>query len=211
MYQRYAERGELLDDAILVHACRLKATDPSRYLARADGRRKGDVFDARSFMNGHVEVLRLADLHEEEDDDGEGHRLEKKDRPVTIGFAEMRCNNPVRKILSAVDLTAWLAELPAVDRHMLELRAAGYTLEEIGDKVGVPLTAVFYNCRRLGLALAERAGIPIDPRTHKPHNPEKQPGSTRRVRAAAGVSATRRGAPRKASHTRRSEAVPCAA
>jgi hypothetical protein len=212
MYQRYAERGELLDDAILVHACRLKATDPSRYLARADGRRKGDIFDPRNFMDGRVEVLRLADLHEEEEDEGEGHQLGRRDKPTSIGFAEARCSNPVRKLNSAVDLTAWLKELPAEDRRMLELRAAGYTLEETADELGVSLTSVFHNCRRLGVALAEHAGIPIELRKHKTDKGDASPTSTRRTRASvAETPATTRGGPRKTSRTRRPEAVPCAA
>lgn len=37
MYERYAERGELLEDAILVHSCGLRATDPSRHYVPCDG------------------------------------------------------------------------------------------------------------------------------------------------------------------------------
>jgi DNA-directed RNA polymerase specialized sigma24 family protein len=206
MYQRYAERGELLDDRILVHACRLKATDPSRYLASADGRRKGDVFDPRSFMNGCVEVLRLADLHEDEEDEGEGHQLARRDKPTSIGFAEVRCTNPVRRILSAIDLTAWLAELAPADRRILELRAAGYTLEEAADELGVSLTSVFHACRRLGLALAERAGIQVEPRQHKPRRAEKHHVSTQRARAATADTPATRGGPRRAPGTGSEEA-----
>ena len=158
-----------------------------------------------------MEVLRLDDLHEEQDE-GEGHRLDKRDKPMSFGFAEARCSNPTRNLNSAVDIVAWLAELPAEDRHMLELRAAGFTLEETADEVGVPLTAVFANCRRLGLALAERAGIPIEPRKHKDRRAEEQPTSTRRPRSStADTSAKKMGGLRKASGTRRSEAARCAA
>jgi len=113
LYAEQAERGEILDDALLVHACKLRAIDLSRYVAQCDGgQRKRDVFDLRNYLAGRVEVLRLDGLYEEEDDDGEKHRLEnKQEKPVSIGFAEVRCNNPLRKIHSAIDLTAWLAQL----------------------------------------------------------------------------------------------------
>src|SRR5262245_54219252 len=78
MYERYALRGELLDDAILVHACGQRATDASRHYVPCDGyQRKRDALDPRNYMEGTVEVLRLADLHEDEDE-GEGHRLDEQ-------------------------------------------------------------------------------------------------------------------------------------
>src|SRR5277367_4593725 len=65
MYERYAQRGELLDDAILVHSCRLRATDPGRHYVPCDGhQRKGDVLDPRNFLDGTLEVLRLGDFRE---------------------------------------------------------------------------------------------------------------------------------------------------
>jgi len=108
-------------------------------------------------------------------------------------------------------ITAWLGELAPQDRRMLELRAAGYTLEETADELGVSLTSVFHNCRRLGIALAEHAGIHIELRPHKLRHAEEQPASTRRALSVATASATRTGGLRKASHTRRSSVAPCAA
>jgi hypothetical protein len=207
MYERYALRGELLDDAILVHSCTLRATDASRYYVPCEGyQRKRDALDPRNYMAGTVEVLRLADLHEEEDD--EAHQVDRRDKPISVGFAELRCTNPVRKILSAIDLTAWLAGLAPEDRQTLELRGAGYTLEETADKLGVSLSVVFARCRRLGEELAERAGIPIEPRQHKPRRAEERV-STQPARA--GTPAMTRGEPRKSSPRRRPAAVPCAA
>jgi hypothetical protein len=210
MYERCALRGELLDDAILVHACGQRAADASRYYVPCEGyQRKRDALDPRNYMEGTVEVLRLADLHEEEEDGDQGHRLNQRDRPISIGFAEVRCNNPVRKILSAIDLTAWLGQLAPEDRRMLELRAAGYTLEETADRLGVSLSVVFARCRRLGEELAERAGIPIEPRAPKSlgtEAPTSTPGSSARNRPAV-----RRGRPRKTPSTWPSEAMPSAA
>lgn len=78
------------------------------------------------------------------------------------------CHHPVRQILCTIDLTAWLAKLAPEDWRMLELRAAGLTLEETADELGVSLTMVFHAYRRLGFALAKRAGFPVEPRAHKP-------------------------------------------
>jgi hypothetical protein len=127
MYERYAERGEILDDAILVHSCGLRATDSSRYYVPCDGyQRKRDALDPRNFMAGHVEVLRFGDF----DADDELRGPDEDEAPVGFGLAEATSANPTRRIISAINLAAWLAELPAEDRHMIELRAAGYGLEE---------------------------------------------------------------------------------
>lgn len=210
MYERHAKCGELLDDAILVHSCGQRATDASRYYVHCDGyQRKRNVLDPRNYMEGTVEMLRLDRLHEDEEDDGEGHQTGRRDKPASIGFAELRCPSPLRKIHSARDLTAWLVELAAEDRRMLELRAAGYTLEETAAKLGMSLTAVFHACRRLGLALAERAGMPVEPRKHKGRSDETRSATTRRARRASDTPATTTSGPRKMSP--RPEAARCAA
>ncbi len=202
LYADHAARGEILDDALLVHACRLRAIDLSRYVAQCDsGQRKRDVFHLRNYNAGQVEVIRLAHVHEEENED-EGHRLDKRTKPISVGFAELRCTNPTRKIHSAIDLNAWLAELPAEDQHMLELRAAGYGLEEIAREFGVSTSNIFIRCRNLGLALAERAGISVKPRTKtrkliKSTRGQKAPASgvrpvrKARVRSESGSSTSR--------------------
>ena len=59
-YRRHAEQGEILDDALLVYAARLRAEDLSRQIVPAGGKaRKGSVMDLRNFIEGKVEVLRL--------------------------------------------------------------------------------------------------------------------------------------------------------
>jgi hypothetical protein len=42
---------------------------------------------------------------------------------------------------------------------MLELRASGFTLEETGEKMGLSTSAVFARSKKLGLELAEHAGV----------------------------------------------------
>jgi hypothetical protein len=157
MYERYAERGELLDDAILVHSCGLRATDASRHYVPCDGyQRKRDALDPRNFMEGHVEVLRFGDFDAEDerrcpDEDG---------APVGFGLAEATSSNPTLRILSAVNLTAWLAELLPEDRRMLELRATGFDLAEIAAQFGTSKFSVCRRIKELGEELAMHAGMP---------------------------------------------------
>jgi len=53
MFKRYGtEKGVVLDDAILVHSCRLRATDPARRFGGANGAtcRNQDVLDPRVYQ-----------------------------------------------------------------------------------------------------------------------------------------------------------------
>ncbi|WP_437301146.1 hypothetical protein [Sorangium sp. So ce426] len=157
MYERYAERGELLDDAILVHSCGPRATDASRYYVPCNGyQRKCDVFDPRNFMEGRIEVLRFGDF----DDEDEHRGPDEDEAPVGFGLAEATSSNPTRRILSAINLTAWLADLPADDRRMLELRAAGFDLEEISGEIGSSMFAICRRIEELGENLARHACLP---------------------------------------------------
>ena len=106
-YKRCAERGQILDDAILVYACGLRASDPSRYFVPTDGHRAGDVYDPRSYMQGHVEVLRFSDCL---DHDDIGHP-DEREKGNDVGLAVATASNPTRKIVSAIDLNRWLAKL----------------------------------------------------------------------------------------------------
>ena len=175
MYERYAERGELLDDAILVHSCGLRATDASRHYVPCEGyQRKRDALDPRNFMEGHVEVLHFGDFA----DGDEPRGPDEDDAPLGVGLADATSSNPTRRILSAIDLAAWLDELPPEDRRMLELRAAGHGLEEIAGKMKVSTSCVFANCKRLGLALAEYAGMSIGPKKRKARAPSHPQAAT---------------------------------
>jgi len=159
MYERYAERGEILDDALLVHACRLRAIDLSRHYVPSEGyQRKRDVLDPRNYHSGRVEVLRFCDVAAE----SESCWSSEEGDPFAIGFAEKTSLNPHGRIVSAINLLDWLEELPAEDRRMLELRASGYTLEESAAMMGLSTSTIFAKSKRLGLALAERAGARVE-------------------------------------------------
>jgi DNA-directed RNA polymerase specialized sigma24 family protein len=209
LYADHAERGEILDDALLVHACKLRAIDLNRYVAQCDGgQRRRDVFDLRNYIAGRVEVLRFGDFDAEDEIRGP----DDDEAPSGFGLAEATSANPTRRILSAINLSAWLTELSAEDRRMLELRAAGFGLEEIAEKMGVSTSCVFANCRRLGHALAEHAGICVKPKARtssrlKVKDTGRRQGpisETRPVRKARVPSASR-------SSTSRSRAVAVAA
>ncbi|WP_438040144.1 hypothetical protein [Sorangium sp. So ce128] len=167
MYERYAERDELLDDAILIHSCGLRATDASRYYVPCDWyQRKRDVFDLRNFMHGRVEVLRFGDFAAEDE-----HRGPDEDEaPVGFSLAEATSNNPTQRILSAINLIAWLAELPADDRRMLELRAAGFDLGEIANELGSSTFAICRRIKELGEDLARHTDL-----TGAVHRPQLKP------------------------------------
>ena len=91
------------------------------------GQKLRDAMDPRNFHRGHVEMLHIDGLFDEDTDElpGEG------DRDIQGGYAEAMCPNPTRKIQSAIDLADWMAELDIQDQEFLELRASGRTLEEI--------------------------------------------------------------------------------
>ena len=155
MYQRYAlEKGVVLDDAILVHACRQRAVDLSRQLVRDGKRRINDAMNERAYHTGRVEVLRL-DAWTEDDSEDEDH-------PNQIGLAEELCQSPEHKMNSALDLEEWLGELSGRDYSIMQARMAGYSLPRIASDLGVSTSTVFKKAKTLGLELADRAGVHVD-------------------------------------------------
>lgn len=143
MFATYARRGTVLPDPILVHSCRQRAHDLGRYLVRAgDARRARDVFDPRNFLEGRVEVLHID--HADHDDD-----------PL-LGLAAELALNPTRRIVSAIDLCAWLDDLDGDDVDVLAMRMAGFTLDEIGEALDCSTSGAFARCRRLGGDLMKR-------------------------------------------------------
>jgi DNA-directed RNA polymerase specialized sigma24 family protein len=150
-YVSRAARGEVMNDAVLVMACHMRAIDMGRRLAGAYGAQpKRDVLDERNYKDGTVEVLRLDGLLEDEDDEG-----------AALGIADADVRNPVRRLVSALDLERWLSSLASEDRLLLALRQAGHTLEEIAEVTGRGITTVCHRLRELGQELAERAGIEL--------------------------------------------------
>lgn len=130
-YQRAARRGVVLEDAVLVHACRLRAVDLGRHLVKG-GQRRRDVLDRRNRRDGRVQIVPL-------DDD-----------------AEWLQHDPAPALLGAIDAKAWAARLRASDRTMLAARLAGCSLREVARAARVSTTFAFTRLRMLGVELARR-------------------------------------------------------
>ena len=160
MDQRYAARGKLLEPALLVHACRLRAIDHSRRFVKSDAQPARDVLHPSNFTSGKVQVHRLDGLIDPET----GGFNAEGDRALELGLADELTANPSRKISSAIDLVDWLETLTAVDREMLAHRLAGFTLSEIAEEQGRSITAVFTRLHELGHRLADRMGVPVPSR-----------------------------------------------
>jgi hypothetical protein len=151
LYAKSVAEGHPLHDAILVHACHMRAIDLSRRVAGAGGGHpKRDVFDPRNYSDGKLELLSL---------DAEYEDLEGQ---ATIGYAEPCVPSPARRFASAMDLESWLSSLASDDRLLLALRQAGHTLNEIAGVLGSSITTVRKRLLALGHALAERAEVEIN-------------------------------------------------
>ena len=138
-WRLYREQVGNINTALLVHHARLRAVDCTRQIA--GGYCATDVLDPGNVATGAVELLHLG---------GQG-----------VGLARELSSNPARNIVSAISLHGWLAGLHDRDRKLLELRATGHTLEEIAEVCGGTFGTVCKRLERLGLELAERAGITI--------------------------------------------------
>jgi hypothetical protein len=148
--RRYALQGRILDDALLVHFARLRAEDLGRQIVPRDGvARKTCVMDVRNYIDGKVEVLRLDRIFH---DRGETDMF---------GLAEAMANNPVRRIVSAIDLESWLAELPEDDRALLSMRMSGHGWVAIGTALPCISGSSAWSRRNLGRELAERAHVDV--------------------------------------------------
>lgn len=158
MFQRYALRGVVLPDAILAHHCRLRATDLGRAFVRG-GQRKRDVFDPRNYHEGRLELLRVDSLPTP-DGDCRG----EEDAALVVGLVDGLAQDPTPVLIGAIDLGRWVRALPARDRVLLSMRAAGHTLAEIGEAQGSSTSKVFARLRRLGTELAARSGVTIPAR-----------------------------------------------
>jgi DNA-directed RNA polymerase specialized sigma24 family protein len=146
LYREQADRGRELEPALLVHACRMRAQDLSRSLANDRSQKLRDAYDPRNQMAGRVALVD-ADAH------GDGHGN-------AFGMAESACINPTSRLDSAIDLSDWLDTLSSGDRSLMELRAEGFTWQEAGAVMGMPLKTVYDRGHKLGMDLARRAGVP---------------------------------------------------
>jgi hypothetical protein len=157
MAARYAERGQVLNDAILVHSCRLRAVDLGRGFVRDDAQPARDVLHPLNYAKGRVAVLRLDGLV---DDDGD-FVAQGDVEALVPGLATALQVNPQRDIISAVDLEAWVASLAPADRELLAMRQMGATLADIAEHLDVSISKVFSRTKTLGLLLADRTGLPV--------------------------------------------------
>lgn len=112
MFMRYAAKGKVLDDALLVRKCKWTATDLSRrFVPAGDTQPYKDALDPRAYRDGRVTVHRLDGI----DDEHEG------DRALEIGLAEAMAASPERKLHSAHDLQQWVGDLSFRDQAIMEL------------------------------------------------------------------------------------------
>jgi DNA-directed RNA polymerase specialized sigma24 family protein len=169
MYDRYARRGTILADAILVHSCRQRAVDPSRNFVKADRTQpKRDAYDPRNYLAGHVELHHLDGCPIEGADDVQG----EGDRSLHLALFVEFSRDPTEAILSAIDATSWLDGLNEADRELALRRVAGFTLGEVADDMCRSVSSVFSRTRELGVELAERAGIDLK-RRRKARRPRR--------------------------------------
>lgn len=138
-YRRRAEEGRVLDDALLVHIAKLKATDLGRSIVPAQGHPRRDAMDPRNFHCGRVELCVFDEL----------------------GHAVLGSMNPEPKLQGAIDLESWLTGLTEKDQAIVTAKAEGWTLKEIAASVGMSFSGVRGRLQRLGQELAAWAGLPV--------------------------------------------------
>ena len=138
--RKAVEDDEVMDDALMFHAARLRAVDYARHFVRRGRRRCLDVLDPRAYHRGHVEVHHI-DLQRETD-------LQCPSDHLDVLAAAGRVNRitPEQEAAFRLDGRSFLDELPETDRELLSRRAAGEKLAGIGSKLGWSTTKT---CRRL--------------------------------------------------------------
>jgi hypothetical protein len=174
LFRKKALDGELLDDALLVHACRLRAIDCTRCLVRQEGCERGrDVLELRNFWAGKVEVLHLDGvLGEDEERPGDG------DPQVAAAALNAVSSNPTARIISAISLAEWLEQLEGGDVKLLALRLQGFTLAELASELGLGVTTVCHRLHRLGEELAAHAHLPVPRRPRRARGGSSTSGPT---------------------------------
>jgi DNA-directed RNA polymerase specialized sigma24 family protein len=155
-YRRYAtEMGVVLDDPLLIHACRQRAVDLSRRFVGADDtrNRNQDVLDPRVFRNGLAVVLRLDWAGVDEGHNGR--------RSEEVGLAQEVAANPERKLNSALDLEKWVGGLSHRDRHLMEGKWLGVSTKQIAHDLDLSHSTAWRIEKNLGHDLARRAGVRV--------------------------------------------------
>jgi len=156
MYSRYAARGEILEDALLVHACRLRATDMNRRFVGTMGSRctNQDVMDPRAYRDGHVWLYRLGGIHDEE-------QADETDRALEVSLSETAAEDPEQRWISAIDLESWIGAQTFQDQGLLSGKMEGKTTKEVAHESRLPYMVAWRKTRNLGHELADRAGVEI--------------------------------------------------
>ncbi len=155
-YRRYAtKKGKILDDALLVHACRLRAIDPGRRFVGASGTfcRNQDVLDPRVYQSGLATVLRL---DWEDIDEGRNGRHSEE-----VGLAREVADDPEDRWNSALDLRRWVGEQTFQAQSILARKMEGSTTKEVAHELRLPYLVTWRKEKALGADLASRAGVHI--------------------------------------------------
>ena len=163
-YRRRAERGQDTDPALLKHICRQRAQAIGRRIVCDRTWRCRDAYDARAYRDGHVALLRFTGLADDRDDDQE---------QTLVEASMQRRQDPEDWLISALDLEAWIADLTPEDRGLIFNRMSGSTLSEIATELHVDTSTACKHIHRLGLDLAERAGVEIR-KSNRGRKPKKQ-------------------------------------
>ncbi|WP_242353905.1 hypothetical protein [Anaeromyxobacter sp. SG64] len=162
MALRKAEQGVRLDDALLVHAVRLRAVEIRRQFVKG-GQPRRDALHRANYTDGRTEVFHIDGF---EDEDGAWPR--EGDVGLQVAWAAALTENPTEKLDSALDLGAWLATLSHDDRSMLADRLVGMSLQQVAVRRDLSVTTAFQRLRRLGEGLAAHSGIEVSKQRRKP-------------------------------------------
>ena len=157
MYRRYAmEKDTILEDAILVHSCRQRATDLNRRFVGTLGAHQTnqDVMDPRAYRDGLVRVYRLGGIHDDEQADG-------TDRAIEVSLAECRSEDPEERWNSAIDLQSWMGQQAFKDQAILTGKMEGRSTKDVAHELHTPYMVIWRREKALGHELAARAGVEI--------------------------------------------------
>lgn len=159
---RKADQGVKMDDALVVYAARLRAVEIRREFVKGRQPRR-DALHRANYTDGRTEVFHLDGFEDETD----GWPREG-DVGLQVAWSAALTHDPTDKIVSALDLCAWVANLNGGDRALLAGRVAGLTLQELASRHDTSVTAVFQRLRGLGYGLACRIGLPQTRSATKP-------------------------------------------
>jgi DNA-directed RNA polymerase specialized sigma24 family protein len=159
MALRKAQQGVRLDDALLVHAVRLRAIEIRRQFVKG-GQPRRDALHRANYSDGRTEVFHIEEF---EDEDGAWPR--EGDVGLQVAWLSAVTHDPSHAILSALDLESWLDGLDVRDRSLLAGRYAGLGLEELANREGCSVSSTFSRLRRLGRDLSGIAAVPVPKKT----------------------------------------------